>query len=166
MAFQGDEPGPSISLSHSRDWFACAMSTAGTIGVDVEVARPGRDWRGIAHAAFGPREIARSTTEHEFYRIWTLREALAKAHGRGLDHVADGTDRAHLGPREGTWPTVFGGETLLLHHHVPHPGVFLSVAILGLETTQIAEAVRNLHITVTDADGAEDAMIERKGEQT
>jgi hypothetical protein len=80
--------------------------------------------------------------------------------------VADGTDRAHLGPCEGTWPTVFGDETLLLHHHAPHPGVFLSVVILGLETAQIAEVVSNLHITVTDAGGAEDAVIECKGGQT
>lgn len=164
VALLGDEPGPSISLSHSRGWLACAVSGTGTIGVDVEVMRSGRDWRGIARAAFGPREIARAATEHEFYRIWTLREALAKANGRGLDHAADGVDRVHLGPSEGIWSTASSAEIQLFHHHAPRPGVFLSVAVLGLKTAQIAEVLCDLHITVAYLDDAECAETERKGE--
>lgn len=158
VAVQGRAAGPSISLSHSRGWVACAVCSSAQVGVDVEVARPRRNWRAIAREAFGAGEIERARTEREFYRIWTLREALAKAEGKGLDRVADGLDRGHLGPLDGTWSTMAEGKLRLLHHQSLRSTVFLSVAVVGLESAQIAEVSRNLHISVAYVGGAETSL--------
>ena len=56
-------------------------STHRIIGVDIERLKPGRPFADLARMAFGPMEnaeVARSG-EPAFYRIWTAREALAKA---------------------------------------------------------------------------------------
>jgi 4'-phosphopantetheinyl transferase len=119
-----------ISLSHSRGWVACAASQQGQIGVDIESARAGRDWRCIAASAFGPKEHQRVNADGEcaFYRIWTLREAIAKACGMGLGMAADGTDRVHEGPAQGSWTVNADGRSWLLHHARPKPNLFLSLA--------------------------------------
>lgn len=92
-------------MAHSGPLLACAATLLGPIGVDIERPRPGRDLTGIADAAFGPAEIRRSACggPAAFYRIWTLREAIAKAMGEGLALVADRSDRAAEGPDEGSW---------------------------------------------------------------
>src|SRR5262249_36616063 len=71
----------SVSLSHSGGWVACAISDAGPVGIDIEVHRPHRNLHGIAAAAFGPGEQTQVATDGAagFYRIWTLKEAMAKA---------------------------------------------------------------------------------------
>ena len=83
-----------VSLAHSRDVVACAFGESGPLGVDVEAVDTSRAIDGIARAAFGPGEqadVARGGAE-EFYRIWTLREAYAKATGRGFAGLVDGID--------------------------------------------------------------------------
>jgi 4'-phosphopantetheinyl transferase len=83
-----------VSLAHSRDVIACAFGEGGPLGVDVEAVDTSRAIDGIARAAFGPGErtaVARGGAE-EFYRIWTLREAYAKATGRGFAGLVDGID--------------------------------------------------------------------------
>ena len=94
-----------VSLSHTGNWLAGAATAVGPIGIDIELMRAGRDLSGIADIAFGPEERRRASREGAsgFYRIWTLREAIAKAHGTGLAMVADGHDRVHDGPNEGIW---------------------------------------------------------------
>jgi 4'-phosphopantetheinyl transferase len=74
---------PWISVSHSGDLVACAVSGTGSTGIDVEKLRPDRDCVGLAGAAFAPSEVeaVRRGGCDAFYRIWTLREALFKAAG-------------------------------------------------------------------------------------
>lgn len=85
------------SITHSADRIAVALALEGRVGIDVERIEPGRNWRGIARAAFGPGEAARAIADGPatFHRIWCLREALAKATGAGLALVADRLDRFH-----------------------------------------------------------------------
>src|SRR5262245_39289846 len=66
---------PSVSLSHSGGWVACAISDAGPLGIDIEVHRSDRNFCGIAAAAFGPGEQSQVANEGAagFYRIWTLK---------------------------------------------------------------------------------------------
>ena len=94
-----------VSLSHSGNWLAAAATALGPVGVDIEWMRPGRDLSGIAEIAFGPQERDRAGRDGPsgFYRIWTLREAIAKAQGIGLTMAADGRDRVNDGPDQGTW---------------------------------------------------------------
>jgi 4'-phosphopantetheinyl transferase len=83
-----------ISLAHSGAIVACATATDGTIGVDVERIGAERPVLALARAAFGPAEVADVERDGAaaFYRIWTLREALAKASGQGFDLLVNGRD--------------------------------------------------------------------------
>jgi 4'-phosphopantetheinyl transferase len=90
----GGEPVPlCFNLSHSGD-----VALVGVIlgrpqlqlGVDVEEARPGREFASIAESFFAPDEVAvfRRIPAREqvaaFYRAWTRKEAYLKAIGTGL----------------------------------------------------------------------------------
>ena len=122
---------PSISLSHSDGWVAVAVSNAGPIGIDIEVHRPRRSFNQVAAAAFGPDEQGLVAAEGApaFYRIWTLKEAMAKASGAGLAEVADRIDRAASGPKEGVWRANVGGTPWWLAHARPLMSVSLALAI-------------------------------------
>jgi len=124
---------PSVSLSHSGGWVACAVAAGGSLGIDVEAHRAGRDHAGIAGLAFGPGEQRRAADggAAAFYRIWTLREAMAKSTGQGLVQAADGSDRAAGGPDHGCWTMDLDGARWWLAHEVPAPGLSLSVALEG-----------------------------------
>jgi phosphopantetheinyl transferase len=124
---------PSISLAHSGGWVAIAASDAGAIGIDIEVRRPRRNFSGIAAAAFGPDEqlLAAADGDTTFYRIWTLREAMAKASGKGIAEVVDRIDRVANGPKEGVWRASIGATPWLLAHTTPASGLSLAVAIRG-----------------------------------
>jgi phosphopantetheinyl transferase len=124
---------PSISLAHSGGWVAVAASDAVTIGIDIEVHRPRRNLSGIAAAAFGPDEqrLVAADGAASFYRIWTLREAMAKASGEGIAEVADRIDRVANGPKEGVWRASIGATPWLLAHTTPVSGLSLAVAIRG-----------------------------------
>jgi phosphopantetheinyl transferase len=89
-----DEIRCAVSLAHSRGVVACAVAECDAMGVDVEAVDSTRAIHEIARAAFGPTEnaaVERRGSE-EFYRIWTLREAYAKATRRGFAAVVDGID--------------------------------------------------------------------------
>ena len=85
--------GPAISLSHTRGIVACAISKKGLIGVDIERWRK-RDYLALSSYAFGPLEqvAVKQNGAGSFYRIWTLREAVAKATGDGLLARMNGED--------------------------------------------------------------------------
>ena len=120
--------GPSISMSHAAGLIAVAVAWGVEIGIDVEAHRP-RDFAALADQAFGPAERQEVATEGQaaFYRIWTLREARAKATGDGLalvlgrDDLADGVASGRPATRE-RW-------TLL--HWLPEPGYSLGLAWSG-----------------------------------
>jgi len=122
---------PSISLSHSGGWVAVALSYAGTVGIDVEIHRPSRNFIEIAAAAFGSDEQRRVAVEGAlgFYRIWTLREAMAKASGVGIAEVADSVDRVAEGPKEGFWQVMISGTAWWLAHTTPVSGLGVAVAL-------------------------------------
>ena len=137
---------PSISLSHSGGWVAVAVSDAGAIGIDIEVHRPHRNFNGIAAAAFGPDEqwLVAADGAAGFYRIWTLKEAIAKASGEGIAMVADRTDRVANGPKEGVWRVSIGATPWLLAHATPVSGLSLAVAIRKVTAPPIYTYRRNM----------------------
>lgn len=79
-----------VSLSHGGDHVAVCVATA-PCGVDIERPRPTPVLR-LAQRYFSPAEAARLATltpadaERDFFRLWTLKEAAAKALGQGLAH--------------------------------------------------------------------------------
>jgi hypothetical protein len=125
---------PSVSLSHSGGWVACAISAAGPLGIDIEVHRPDRNFCEIAAAAFGPGEQAQVASEGaaSFYRIWTLKEAMAKASGSGIAEVTDRTDRVAEEPRKCSWRTTDGDTLWWLGYATPLRGLSLAIAVKRL----------------------------------
>ncbi len=83
---------PSISISHSDDWCACAVSTASSVGIDVEVIRH-QDWESYCKLVFHPEEtkwiLAASDRERDIHGLicWCRKEAIVKALGVSLSDV-------------------------------------------------------------------------------
>ena len=99
---------------------------------------PGRDHNKISAVAFGPLEQARVTEAGAcaFYRIWTLREAIAKACGQGLTLATDGRDRVHDGPDEGEWATTLDGTDWALSHRFMESDLSLATAVMLSDPAQ------------------------------
>ncbi|WP_281556746.1 4'-phosphopantetheinyl transferase superfamily protein [Thalassomonas sp. RHCl1] len=71
-----------ICISHSHGKVLVAMSMqSNRLGVDLEWRKPERPWLKLARHFYHAREITRIEQGgvDSFYRIWTLKEALAKA---------------------------------------------------------------------------------------
>ena len=91
LAVVGGQPAPiSFNLSHSGGHGLVAVAPSGRLGVDIEERTPHRRMDLLARAALGPEELAEFGTRHGndrlelFFRLWTMKEALLKAHGEGL----------------------------------------------------------------------------------
>jgi len=87
----GDGAGrASFSLSHTRGMVACAVTTGAEVGVDVECVDRDLDGEEIAARFFSPVEAAQlmdvkgDARRDRFFDLWTLKEALVKALGRGM----------------------------------------------------------------------------------
>lgn len=91
--------GPSLppigfNLSHSGDRFIVALALGLNPGVDVELIRPCRSLDLLARHCFSPAEQRAVAGDPDpiraFYRVWSRKEAVIKADGRG---VSIGLDR-------------------------------------------------------------------------
>ena len=104
-----------VSLSHSGTLALAGITDLGEIGVDLEYRDPRRSISEIAAYAFGPQEqrVVESVGPGAFYRIWTLREALAKACGIGFPMLADGRDYFAQAAKAGTWQSEIDGRRWL-----------------------------------------------------
>ena len=75
---------PAFSISHSRGWVACAVSSNASLGVDIEVESSARDIIGISQLAFHPKDHGWLLIQPEtarlsaFYQLWCTKEALYK----------------------------------------------------------------------------------------
>jgi len=118
-----------LSIAHSGTVVAAAVCGRGNVGVDIEWHKPGRDHRSIARLAFGPQEerMAERGGLRSFYRLWTLREAIGKATGRGLAMVVDGLDRLPAEPHTGHW--LSSDREWLLAHLEPRPSLSFALAM-------------------------------------
>ncbi len=80
----------SFSVSHSGRYGLIAYAPAGQLGVDVEQIAPKRHLHSLIEAVMGPeeqRELAEMQDRerlHQFFRLWTCKEALVKALGTGF----------------------------------------------------------------------------------
>ena len=93
-----DHPSMHFSLSHSGDQAVLAVSDQREIGIDIERVRP-LDHLDLARRYFHPNEVSaiegvRPPDEQllAFFRIWTLKEAIVKAIGKGLSIPLDTFD--------------------------------------------------------------------------
>lgn len=79
----------SFNVSHSGQHGLVAVALKGRLGVDIEDRAPRRHLQGLIEAVFSSGEQAgfehldESEKLRLFFRFWTLKEALVKAHGKG-----------------------------------------------------------------------------------
>jgi 4'-phosphopantetheinyl transferase len=122
-----------VSLSHCGPYALAAITDLGEVGVDVEVHDPRRSIFEIAEYAFGPMEhrTVLSGGLRAFYRIWTLREAFAKARGLGFPILIDGRDYFPDAPDSGTWrSTIDGARWLFSTGDLPgHYAISVAIAL-------------------------------------
>ena len=78
-------PGVEFSLSHSGDYWLCAMSRQ-PLGLDLQEHRL-QDYENISRRFFSPEEDAylRSRDYEDFFTLWTAKESYVKCIGRGID---------------------------------------------------------------------------------
>jgi 4'-phosphopantetheinyl transferase len=120
-----------ISISHSRGLVACAISDLGSIGIDVEYCAPGRRIVNIAEMTFGEAELAAVGREGSaaFYKIWTLREAMAKALGLGVVNMASQSDLFSSAPVGKAWSVSVKRERWTFLHSKYLRNYSLSIAL-------------------------------------
>ena len=79
-----------FNLSHTQGYVVCALGHGTAVGIDVEREDRAIDIESIAGAYFAPSErellVHAGTAQSRdiFMRLWTLKEAVAKAAGHGL----------------------------------------------------------------------------------
>lgn len=85
------EPPLDFNLSHGGDHALIAWSRLRRVGVDIEPLRTGWDWAPLARLVLGPEDARRIAAapdgperDGRFLDVWTAKEALLKAEGRGI----------------------------------------------------------------------------------
>ena len=94
------------SWSHSGHGLLIAHAHNAMVGIDLEYERPRKQVVALAQRFFHPAEAAWIAEQQEeparqsaFIRLWCAKEAVLKAHGRGL---AFGLDRLHFDEVDGS----------------------------------------------------------------
>ncbi|MFD0885749.1 4'-phosphopantetheinyl transferase family protein, partial [Streptosporangium algeriense] len=93
-ALRGDRPRYDFNLSHSGNRLALSVARGLRVGIDVERVTERDGVAVIARRYFGDRERQRLDRSSDrsylerWYRIWTTREAHAKARGTGVSGIA------------------------------------------------------------------------------
>ena len=104
--------GVQVSVSHSGDLIAVALTELGPVGVDVEETTRHTDIESMLSYVFSPAELATlESPTTQFYQAWTRKESILKATGEGLrvrmstltvlPHAAEHNVRDLLPPRPG-----------------------------------------------------------------
>ena len=88
--------GPHFNVSHSGSWALIGFSNSRDIGVDIEFMRAAGGELDLARTFFSAAEyrslegLANDMLLSSFYKIWTCKEAVLKAHGAGItEHLKD-----------------------------------------------------------------------------
>ena len=86
---------PHFNLSHSGDWVVLALDD-GEVGVDIEGLSPGN--LSVARRVLTPGELRwmEEAPLERFHTLWTVKEAVIKATGRGLSLDMRGFDALPL----------------------------------------------------------------------
>lgn len=126
-----------VSWSHSGDGLLIALGEEVALGIDLEQLKPRPRALDLARRYFAASEAAWLATlpeaarESAFVRLWCAKEAVLKAHGRGL---AFGLDKLVFGERAGQLtllacaPALGAAGRWQLHECIPHPGYRAALA--------------------------------------
>lgn len=130
--------GADASWSHSGDALVVAFARGARVGIDLERERPRPRALALAQRHFAPAEAEWIGAQppgpvrtRAFLRLWCAKEAVLKAHGRGL---AFGLHRLAFAERAGTLALVAADPALgavaawHLREFVPRPGFLGAMA--------------------------------------
>ena len=131
-------PDADVGWSHSGEGLLLAFGRGIAVGVDLERERPRPRALDLARRFFDPSEAQwleaqadEATRAAAFVRLWCAKEAVLKAHGRGL---AFGLHRLVFAERDGvlqladTDPALGAVGQWQLREFVPHPGYRAALA--------------------------------------
>jgi 4'-phosphopantetheinyl transferase len=117
---------PAFSISHSRNWVACVVSSNVSLGLDIEVESPARDIIGISQSSFHPKDHGWLLSQPEtarlsaFYQLWCTKEALYKLlSSLGRENI--------LSPLVGSDGTVAAEGCCWHRFSLPHSGLALVI---------------------------------------
>ncbi|HKP29213.1 MAG TPA: 4'-phosphopantetheinyl transferase superfamily protein [Gemmatimonadales bacterium] len=113
-----------FSLSRSRDLCVVAVAHATPLGVDIEHIRPLDDALQMARSRFKPSESAATFSSETFFKLWTRKEAVAKALGWGLTLPFDAFE---------VDPGAPASERVTIDHQGERSEVMLSDVALGVD---------------------------------
>jgi len=148
LAFQTGEHGkPSLAdcpvpiefnISHAGDYVLIGITTGAECGVDIEQPRSRKSEEGIAERFFCPREVEwLRRTEIGFVRLWTMKEAIIKAVGRGLSMPLSDVDVTDIADGQSSSITLntsgLDSKTLWLRELNLVEGYAAAVAVVGTE---------------------------------
>lgn len=141
VPFLAGRPDRAISISRSEGWTAVALGNARAIGLDIEQVRP-IDWQPMLSMICSDAErdqmlaLADASPDRAlsvFFELWTVKEAILKASGKGLGGGAKTVPVpvASLGQTAPTLREVSAGGARYAVWSERIEDVFLSVAVGG-----------------------------------
>ncbi|MBL0609848.1 4'-phosphopantetheinyl transferase superfamily protein [Aeromonas jandaei] len=92
-----------FNLSHSGSWLVLALCQQGPLGVDIELGKRRHSPLPLARRFYAKSEyewlcaLPENEQESAFYRLWSRKEAVLKAHGGG---IAAGLEKVRFIPDE------------------------------------------------------------------
>lgn len=92
-----------FNISHSGHWLVLALCQQGPLGVDIELGKRRRPPLPLARRFYAPSEyewlctLPEAEQENAFYRLWSRKEAVLKAHGGG---IAAGLEKVRFIPND------------------------------------------------------------------
>lgn len=93
-----------FNLSHSGSWLVLALCQQGPLGVDIEMGKRRHHPLPLARRFYAQSEyewlcaLPAQEQESAFYRLWSRKEAVLKAHGGG---IAAGLEKVRFIPEQG-----------------------------------------------------------------
>ncbi|MCW5580633.1 MAG: 4'-phosphopantetheinyl transferase superfamily protein [Luteimonas sp.] len=129
--------GVDANWSHSGELLLVALAHGARVGADIEFLRPRPNAMTLARRFFTPAETAQlaalphDTAERWFVRLWCAKEAVLKAHGRG---IAFGLERLQFTLDGEGWrlsacdPALGAPDDWTLHAFAPEDGYLATLA--------------------------------------
>lgn len=130
--------GADVGWSHSGDGLLLATGRGVLLGIDLERERPrpralelARRFFDISEAEWLEAQVDEAARAAAFVRLWCAKEAVLKAHGRG---IAFGLHRLVFAERAGTLvlaqadPALGDARDWQLREFIPHPGYRAALA--------------------------------------
>jgi 4'-phosphopantetheinyl transferase len=91
--FLPSNPSVFFNVTHAGNYAIIALANS-SIGVDIEYVNKDFNYKEILSSIFNKPEIDKvfnsNDKHHTFYRLWTRKEAIVKATGKGIDnHISE-----------------------------------------------------------------------------